>query len=151
MLNIIFAIILIIPISTFASIKCNISEFLKSEEGQQKLSQISERSKSLIISKLEEIGLEEKHIKINTLIPKRYQEKIDKGLTIEILNGPKKFRISGESLTLTKMEYKTKEEGEKFTDEVCGLEVKFFGGKLLDKETGREISLGRVKEFIRLN
>jgi len=151
MLKTIFAIILIFPISSFASSKCNISQFLKSEEGQQKLSQISERSKSLIISKLEEIGLEEKHIKINTIIPKKYQETIDKGLTIEILNGPKKFQISGERLTLSKMEYKIKEEGESVADEVCGLEVKFFGGKLFDKESGREISLGRVKEFIRLN
>ena len=151
MLKFLVLVVLSIPLSSFAGSKCNISQFLKSEEGQQKLNQISERSKSLIISKLEEIGLEEKQIKINTIIPKKYQEKIEKGLTIEILNGPKKFQISGEGLSLTKMEYKSKEEGEKDADEVCGLEIKFLGGKLLDKETGRELSLGRVKEFIRLN
>ncbi len=151
MLKMLILVFIILPFSTFAGSKCDISKFLKSEDGQQKLIQISDRSKSLIISKLEEIGLEEKQIKIRTVIPKFFKEKIEKGLIIEIANGPQNFQISGEGLSLAKLEYKAKEDGEKEIDEICGLEIKFNGGKLLDKETGRELSLGRVKEFIRLN
>jgi hypothetical protein len=37
-------------------------------------------------------------------------------------------------------------------DEDCGIEITLSGGRLLNKEIGKDFgSLGRVKEFVRLN
>ena len=37
-------------------------------------------------------------------------------------------------------------------DEDCGLEVKILGGRLIDKESGKDFgSLGSIREFVRIN
>jgi hypothetical protein len=152
MLKLTVLLLLLATTQAFASDKCDLDAYVKSPEGQEKLVQMLERSKSLILSKLEEIGVEEKDVTIRALLPKSIDQKGQKNLFVELNHKQTRFRVWGEGIVLTKISLKQKESAETPADDVCGLEIKFLGGKLMNKENGRELgSLGRVKEFIRLN
>ena len=49
---------------------CKINDYLKSTEGQEKISNLVERSKGLILSKLEELSIEEKQVQIQANLSK---------------------------------------------------------------------------------
>ena len=118
---------------------CQINDYLKSAEGQEKLSNLVERSKGLILSKLEELSIEEKQVQIQAVYPKSAQS-FKSSISIKI--NSKNMQAEGASFTLSKV----------IRDEDCGLEISISGGQLLNTESGKKFgSLGRVKEFVRLN
>jgi hypothetical protein len=118
---------------------CKINDYLKSTEGQEKISNLVERSKGLILSKLEELSIEEKQVQIQAVYPKS-AENFKSSISIKI--NSKNMHAEGASFTLSKVT----------RDDDCGLEISISGGQLLDTESGKKFgSLGRVKEFVRLN
>jgi hypothetical protein len=118
---------------------CKINDYLKSTEGQEKISNLVERSKGLILSKLEELSIEEKQVQIQAVYPKS-AENFKSSISIKI--NAKNMHAEGASFTLSKVT----------RDDDCGLEISISGGQLLDTESGKKFgSLGRVKEFVRLN
>jgi hypothetical protein len=126
-------------LSAQAAQSCKPKNFLNSPEGKEKLSALFERSKSLILSKLEALGIEEDQVKIKSTYPKSLNDKIA-GLEIEIQS--KTLKAEGIKLSLSKL----------IKEEDCGIEIAIDAGHLLNKESGKDFgSLGRVKEFIRLN
>lgn len=126
-------------LSAQASTGCQVNDYLKSAEGQEKLSGLVERSKGLILSKLEELSIEEKQVEIKAIYPKSAKD-FKSSLSIHI--NSKNMQAEGASFTLSKV----------IRDEDCGLEISISGGQLLNKESGKKFgSLGRVKEFVRLN
>ena len=126
-------------LSTQASTSCRINRYLKSVEGQEKLSSLVERTKGLIISKLEELSIEEKQVKITAVYPKNTND-FKSSLLVVIKS--KNLQAEGASFIFSKV----------FRDEDCGIEITISGGRLLNKENGKDFgSLGRVKEFVRLN
>lgn len=122
-----------------ASSGCQVNEFLKSLDAKDKFMSLLERSKGLIISKLEEIGVEENQVHIKAVFPG--SEK-DLKTTFEVNIKAKHLKAENPRITLSKV----------IRDEDCGLEVSVFGGELHNVENGKNFgSLGKVKEFIRLN
>jgi hypothetical protein len=118
---------------------CKINDYLKSAEGQEKISNLVERSKGLILSKLEELSIEEKQVQIQAVYPKS-AENFKSSISIKI--NSKNMQAEGASFTLSKVT----------RDDDCGLEISISGGQLLNTESGKKFgSLGRVKEFVRLN
>jgi hypothetical protein len=98
-----------------------------------------ERSKSLMLSKLEELGYEERQVIIKYQSPKNFAD-MNSSLSIKILS--KGMEVDGSRFMLSKA----------IQDEDCGLEIKILGGRLINKESGKDFgSLGLVKEIIRLN
>lgn len=121
-----------------AASSCHINKYLKSVDGQEKLNSLVERSKSLILSKLEEQSIDENQVQIKAIYPKSAAD-FKSSLSINITS--KTLQAEGASFTLSKV----------IRDEDCGLEVIISGGSLMNKESGKNFgSLGRVKEFIRL-
>lgn len=138
MRSIVFLFIFMSSLGAQASTRCDINEYLKSVEGKDHLQALVERSKSLIISKLEDLGIEEEQIEIKAILPKSFD---DKSSNLDIQIKSKTIKAEGAKITLAKV---TKEEG-------CGLEVSIYSGHLLNQESGKNFgSLGRVKEFFRL-
>jgi hypothetical protein len=130
--------LVLMNVGAMASTSCKIGPYLKSQDGKERLNSLIERSKSLIISKLEDLGIEEDQVQIKTILPNS-------------VNDSSKMDIQIKSKTLTA-------EGSKMSfakairDEDCGLEISIDGGHLLNKESGKNFgSLGRVKEFVRVN
>jgi hypothetical protein len=116
-----------------------VNSYLKSAEGKEKLSGLVERSKGLILSKLEELAIEENQVEIKAIYPKSAKDLLS---TLVIKIKAKNLEAEGSSFTLTKV----------IREEDCGLEISLSGGNLLNKESGKNFgSLGRVKEFVRLN
>jgi hypothetical protein len=125
--------------SSQAAPKCHVNSYLKSAEGKEKLSGLVERSKGLILSKLEELAIEENQVEIKAIYPKSAKDLLS---TLVIKIKAKNLEADGSSFTLTKV----------IREEDCGLEISLSGGNLLNKESGKNFgSLGRVKEFVRLN
>ena len=128
---------------------CGVSAFIKSAEGQEKMVHMLERTKSLIYSKLHDFDLKEKDVEIEAKLPKTISEAKGKLLTVKI-SSVSQLNIWGESLSLEKISKKVQLDDS--IDDVCGLEITFFGGKLQNKNTGQDYgTLGKVTEFIRLN
>jgi hypothetical protein len=135
---IVFLLIILSTVGAQASVNCDINDYLKSADGKERLQALVERSKSLIISKLEDLGIEEEQIEIKTILPKSFE---DKGSKLDIQIKSKTIKAEGAKISLSKV---TKEEG-------CGMEVSIYSGHLLNQESGKNFgSLGRVKEFFRL-
>jgi hypothetical protein len=125
--------------SSQAAPKCHVNSYLKSAEGKEKLSGLVERSKGLILSKLEELAIEENQVEIKAIYPKSAKDLLS---TLVIKIKAKNLEAEGSSFTLTKV----------IREEDCGVEISLSGGNLLNKESGKNFgSLGRVKEFVRLN
>ena len=125
--------------SSQAAPKCHVNSYLKSAEGKEKLSGLVERSKGLILSKLEELAIEENQVEIKAIYPKSAKDLLS---TLVIKIKAKNLEADGSSFTLTKV----------IREEDCGVEISLSGGNLLNKESGKNFgSLGRVKEFVRLN
>jgi hypothetical protein len=130
---------LFMSLGALAAPGCKINDYLKSAEGQEKISNLVERSKGLILSKLEELSIEEKQVQIQAVYPKS-AENFKSSISIKI--NSKNMQAEGASFTLSKVT----------RDEDCGLEINISGGQLLNTESGKKFgSLGRVKEFVRLN
>lgn len=139
MKRIIFVLTLLMSLSSHAAPKCHVNSYLKSAEGKEKLSGLVERSKGLILSKLEELAIEENQVEIKAIYPKSAKDLLS---TLVIKIKAKNLEAEGSSFTLTKV----------IREEDCGLEISLSGGNLLNKESGKNFgSLGRVKEFVRLN
>ncbi len=129
----------LLSVGAMAGTSCEINTYLKSYDGKERITSLLERSKSLIISKLEDLGIEEDQVTIKTMIPKSVDE-LTSGLDIQIKS--KTLKAEGSKMTLSKA----------FREEDCGLEISIEGGQLLNKESGKNFgSLGKVKEFVRLN
>jgi len=127
-----------ICLSAQAAGVCQINDFLKSTDGQEKLADLVERSKSLILSKLEELAIEEKQVQIKAIYPKS-AENFKSSLSISI--NSKNIKAEGSTFKLLKV----------IRDEDCGLEITISGGHVFNKESGKDFgSLGRVKEFVRI-
>jgi hypothetical protein len=125
--------------SSQAAPKCHVHSYLKSAEGKEKLSSLVERSKGLILSKLEELAIEENQVEIKAIYPKSAKDLLS---TLVIKIKAKNLEAEGSSFTLSKV----------IREEDCGIEISLSGGNLLNKESGKNFgSLGRVKEFVRLN
>lgn len=138
MKSFLFLFILALNCEAYASVSCDVNEFLKSVDGKEKLNSLVERSKSLIISKLEDLGIEEDKVEVKATLPKNLSDS-DSKLDIKIK--AKSLEAQGSKVTLSKTTQ----------DEDCGIEVKIYSGHLVNKESGKDFgSLGRVKEFIRL-
>ncbi len=132
------ALTFLMSFGAMASSGCEINDFLKSAEGKDKFMSLLERSKGLIISKLEEIGVEENQIHIKAVFPG--SEK-DLRATLEVNIKAKNLKAENPRIILSKV----------IRDEDCGLEVSVFGGELHNIESNKNFgSLGKVKEFIRL-
>ena len=130
---------LFICLSTQASSSCKVNRYLKSAEGKDKLSGLVERTKGLILSKLEELSIEEKQVKILAVYPKNAND-FKSSLLVVIKS--KNLQAEGASFIFSKV----------IRDEDCGIEITLSGGRLVNKENGKDFgSLGRVKEFVRLN
>jgi hypothetical protein len=139
MKRIIFVLTLLVSLSSQAAPKCHVSSYLKSAEGKEKLSSLVERSKGLILSKLEELAIEENQVEIKAIYPKSAKDLLS---TLVIKIKAKNLEAEGSSFTLTKV----------IREEDCGVEISLSGGNLLNKESGKNFgSLGKVKEFVRLN
>ena len=139
MKRIIFVLTLLMSMSSQAAPKCHVNSYLKSAEGKEKLSSLVDRSKGLILSKLEELAIEENQVEIKAIYPKSAKDLLS---TLVIKIKAKNLQADGSSFTLTKV----------IREEDCGIEISLSGGNLLNKESGKNFgSLGRVKEFVRLN
>ena len=130
--------LLILTTGAHASVSCDVGDFLKSADGKEKLNSLVERSKSLIISKLEDLGIEEDKVEVRAVLPKDLKDTESK---LDIKIKAKSLFAEGSKVTLSKTTQ----------DDDCGVEVKIYSGHLVNKESGKDFgSLGRVKEFIRL-
>ncbi len=130
---------LFLSLGANAATNCSLETFVKSPEGQEKLSSLVDRSKGLIISKLEELGIEEQQIEIKAIYPKTAE---DLRSSLSVLIKAKNLNAEGSSFTMTKV----------MRDEDCGVEISILNGQILNKESGKDFgSLGRIKEFVRLN
>lgn len=124
---------------TMASTTCKIGPYLKSHDGLERLNSLIDRSKSLIISKLEDLGIEEDQVQIKTILPKTVN---DSSTKMDIQIKSKSLTAEGAKMSFAKV----------VRDDDCGLEISIDGGHLLNKESGKNFgSLGRVKEFVRVN
>jgi hypothetical protein len=122
-----------------ASDTCSLDAFVKSPEGQEKLVSLVDRSKGLILSKLEELGIEESQVQIKAVYPKKAD---DLRTSLSVLIKAKNLNAEGSAFTMSKV----------IRDEDCGIEISILGGHILNRESGKDFgTLGRVKEFIRLN
>jgi hypothetical protein len=130
--------LLMCPITqAFAS--CKVNTYLKSSEGREKLSSLVERSKGLIFSKLEELSIEEGQVQVKAIYPKTAK---DFQASLSVVIKSKSLHVEGTSFIFSKV----------IRDENCGVEITISGGRLHNKESGKDFgSLGRVKEFVRLN
>ena len=118
---------------------CKVNKYLKSVEGQEKFASLVERSKSLALSKLEELAIDENKVSIKATYPKDIKHFTS---SLSISMKAKNLHAEGTSFTVNKV----------IRDDDCGLEIVIFNGRLLNKEGGKDFgSLGRVKEFVRLN
>lgn len=134
-----FVMAMFMSFGAMASAGCQANDYLKSLDGKEKLSTMIERSKGLIISKLEEIGIEENQIQIKAVFPKTLEDQ-SSSLSIQIKS--KNLEAKNSRIVLSRV----------IRDEDCGLEISIFGGQLHNTESGKNFgSLGKVKEFIRLN
>jgi len=130
---------LLLSLGSNAATNCSLESFVKSPEGQEKLSSLADRSKGLIISKLEELGIEEQQIEVKAVYPKTAE---DLRSSLSVLIKAKNLNAEGSSFTLTKVT----------RDEDCGVEISILNGQILNKESGKNFgSLGRIKEFVRMN
>ena len=130
---------LFLGLSAYAAPSCKVDTYLQTTEGKDKLENLIERSKGLILSKLEDLSIEEDQVQIKAIYPKNSKD-LSSGLIVKI--NSKNLQVEGSSLTYSKV----------IRDEDCGIEIIISGGKLINKESGKNFgSLGRVKEFIRLN
>ena len=128
----------VLSFSTFGA-SCDPDEYLKSTDGQEKMTSLLDRSKSLMLSKLEDLGYEERQVIIKSQSPKNFSD-MTSSLSIKIHS--KGMEVDGSRFILSKT----------IQDEDCGLEIKILGGRLINKESGKDFgSLGLVKEFIRLD
>jgi len=126
-------------VNSYAATSCQVEDYLLSADGKEKLSGLVERSKSLILSKLEELAIEEDQVQIKAIYPKNRKD-LSSSLLVKISS--KNLQVEGSSLIYSKV----------IRDEDCGVEIIISGGKLINRESGKNFgSLGRVKEFIRLN
>lgn len=126
-------------LGAMASTGCQVNDYLKSVDGKEKLTSLVERSKGLIISKLEDIGIEENQIQIKAVFPKSIED-ASSSLNVQIQS--KNLQAKNSRIVLSQVT----------RDEDCGLEISIFGGQLHNIESGKNFgSLGKVKEFIRLN
>lgn len=122
-----------------ASDACSVDAFVKSPEGQEKLSSLVDRSKGLILSKLEELGIEENQVQIKAVYPKTAE---DLSSSLSVLVKAKNLNAEGSVFSISKV---TKEDD-------CGIEINIKAGRIVNREDGKDFgSLGRVKEFVRLN
>lgn len=143
--------LLMVSTTAFAKDACGINTYIKSPEGQEKLIQMLDRTKSLIVSKLMDLDIKESDIEIKAALPKDLKDKATRVLKVS-LKANDLLAIWGEDISLVEVEKKVKVDNEKSTDDVCGLEITFNGGNLQNRKTGQDFgSLGKVKEFIRLN
>lgn len=134
-----FFLIMLISWGAFAGPECQVNDYLKSSEGKEKLESLVERSKGLIISKLEEIGIDENQIEIKAVFPKTIEESTS---SMNVIIRSKNLEAKNSRISLSKV----------VRDEDCGLEISIFGGQLHNVESGKNFgSLGKVKEFVRLN
>lgn len=130
---------LITCLNVQAASGCKINNFLKSTEGQEKLVSLVERSKALALSKLEEISIEENQVVFKAMYPKSNKE-IQASFFIQIK--AKNLQVEGTSFLISKV----------IRDEDCGIEITITNGKLLNRDNSKDFgSLGKVKEFVRLN
>lgn len=130
---------LFICLNAQASTDCKINNFVKSTEGQEKFANLVERSRSLLFSKLEEFSIEENNVQIKATYPKSFK---DLRTSLIITLKAKNLQVEGTSFLISKV----------IRDEDCGLEITISNGKLLNSDSGKDFgSLGRVKEFVRLN
>lgn len=122
-----------------ATPSCKINKYLKSVEGQEKLVSLVERSKSLLLSKLEEFSIEENNVQVKATYPKNFK---DLRTSLIITLKAKNLQVEGTSFLISKV----------IRDEDCGVEITITNGKLLNRDNDKDFgSLGRVKEFVRLN
>lgn len=129
----------LMSINVMASEACSLDAFVKSPEGQEKLSSLVDRSKGLILSKLEELGIEENQVQIKAVYPKTAE---DLTTSLSVLVKAKNLNAEGSAFTISKVS----------KDDDCGIEINLKGGHVLNREDGKDFgSLGRVKEFVRLN
>jgi len=139
MKNILLLTTFFLSLGVNAATNCSLEAFVKSPEGQEKLSSLVDRSKGLIISKLEELGIEEQQIEVKAVYPKTAE---DLRSSLSVLIKAKNLNAEGSSFTMTKV----------MRDEDCGVEISILNGQILNKESGKNFgSLGRIKEFVRLN
>lgn len=117
---------------------CSLNKYLNSADGKEKLEYLVERSRGLIISKLEALGIDENQLDFKVHLPRKYKDPESK---LEIKIKSKSLTTVGAGI-LIKKELK---EGE------CGIEVILQGGHLLNHESGKDFgSLGTVKEWVRI-
>ena len=129
----------LLSLNTFASDACSLDAFVKSPEGQEKLTSLVDRSKGLILSKLEELGIEENQVQIKAVYPKTAD---DLRSSLSVLIKAKNLNAEGSAFTMSKV----------IRDEDCGIEISILGGHILNRESGKDFgTLGRVKEFVRIN
>lgn len=127
----------IFSVPAFAETSCDLDNFLKSTEGHEKLVGLVERSKSLFVSKLEDMGIEEDQVEVKAVYPKMAAQ-LDMSLSVIIK--AKNLTAHGSTFSLSKVN----------KDEDCGVEVSLDGGHIINSESKKDFgSLGRVKEFIR--
>lgn len=138
MKTVIIFLCLVFSLSAMAG-NCNVDEYLKSADGKEKLTSLFDRSRTLALSKLEDLGYEESQLQFKAHSPKTFD---DSKTNLQILIHSKGMVVEGSRIQLTKG----------FREEDCGFEVKIIGGRLINKDSGKDFgSLGLVKEFIRLN
>lgn len=125
-------------LTSYAS-NCSVEDFVKSTEGQDKLNLLVDQSKNLIISKFEDLGIDEQLIEVKTVYPKTAE---DLRTSLKVLVKSKNLNVEGTSFTIRKSIH----------EEDCGIEISINNGEILNKESGKNFgSLGRIKEFVRLN
>lgn len=129
----------LLSLNALAIDACSLDAFVKSPEGQEKLVSLVDRSKGLILSKLEELGIEESQVQIKAVYPKNAD---DLRTSLSVLIKAKNLNAEGSAFTMSKV----------LRDEDCGIEISILGGHILNRESGKDFgTLGRVKEFVRLN
>ncbi len=126
----------IFHLNSFAD--CNIDTFVKSAEGQEKLSSLVDRSKGVSLSKLEELGIAENKVEFETKYPKSTED-LKSSMLVKLKSAD--LAVEGSSFTISKV----------IREEDCGIEISITGGRVLNKESRKDLGgLGLVKEFIRL-
>lgn len=133
------SLMILLSFNSIAADGCSVDAFVKSPEGQEKLSSLVDRSKGLILSKLEELGIEENQVQIKAVYPKTAE---DLRSSLSVLIKAKNLNAEGSAFTISKV----------IRDEDCGIEISILGGHIMNHESGKDFgTLGRVKEFVRIN
>lgn len=138
---------------------CNINEFLNSSKGQSFLEEMDAKTKEMVSNKLTGMGMAKNEFSIESKIPKSFISINPNGkyqwykLNVNL---PKDLKNYYSGIIISKESKKSYDQFDRVTKEVCGAEITFDAGVIVNKKsfkmTGEElVRFPSVRRFIPLN